>query len=221
MPHYRLHRDPNSSHQRISRLVRGLGKSPVLDVGAAQGFLGQLLDGAGLMLDAVEPDAECCKLCRPHYRNVLEGTIEQVAFPPEKYRVIVCADVLEHTADPVSVLKKLRAVATPDATFIVSVPNVAHLAVRLMLLFGKFPRMDRGILDRTHLQFLTKKTARQMLEQAGLKIVKTSATGISLEEIWPNGGFFYRLLAGFQRGLVLLAPKLFAMQWIFVAELGS
>ena len=75
--------------------------------------------------------------------------------------------MLEHTPDPVAVLKQLREAATDDATFIISVPNVAHLAVRLMLLFGKFPKMERGILDRTHLQFFTKDTALDMLQGGG------------------------------------------------------
>ena len=64
---------------------------------------------------------------------------------------------------------RLREAATEDATFIISVPNVAHMAVRLMLLFGYFPKMERGILDRTHLQFFTKDTAVQMLAQGGTR----------------------------------------------------
>ena len=127
--HYRLHRDPRSSHQQIARLTRRLGASPVLDVGAAQGILAQLVAGSGLTLDAVEPNPAWAERARPFYRAVHVGTVEGAALTPRTYRTVVCGDVLEHTADPVAVLGQLRAVATDDAVFIISLPHVAHLAI--------------------------------------------------------------------------------------------
>jgi 2-polyprenyl-3-methyl-5-hydroxy-6-metoxy-1,4-benzoquinol methylase len=220
MPHYRLHRDPRSSHQQISQRVRELARGPVLDVGAAQGMLGQLLSDSGLAIDAVEPNPQWAEACKPFYRNVMIGTIEESNVPAEKYKTIVCADVLEHTPDPVSVLKKLRAVAADDAVYLISVPNVAHLAVRMMLLCGKFPKMDRGILDRTHLQFFTCATASQMLKDAGLRVRRISATGVPLDELWKSGegNLIYNLLVRMQHVAVAILPRLFAMQFIFEAE---
>jgi 2-polyprenyl-3-methyl-5-hydroxy-6-metoxy-1,4-benzoquinol methylase len=112
-------------------------------VGAAQGFLGQLIKGAGvdLAIDAIEPQERWAEHARPFYRNVYAATVEEARLEGGTYDCVVCADVLEHLADPVGVLKQLRAVATRDATFVISVPNVAHLAVRLMLLCGRFPKM--------------------------------------------------------------------------------
>ena len=138
--HYRLHRGSRSSHQQIARIVRELNVSPILDVGAAQGLIGQLLGSSGLEIDAVEPNPAWADAARPYYSHVFAATIEQAPLEPSRYRAVVCGDVLEHTVDPVSVLRRLRTHATDDAVFIISVPNVAHLAVRLMLLFGRFPR---------------------------------------------------------------------------------
>ncbi len=104
------------------------------------------------------------------------------ALPPKTYRMVICGDVLEHVPDPVGVLRKLKDAATDDAVFVVSVPNVAHLAVRLMLLFGYFPKMDRGILDRTHLHFFTRDTAEAMLRDAGLRVTRVTSTGVPLDE---------------------------------------
>jgi 2-polyprenyl-3-methyl-5-hydroxy-6-metoxy-1,4-benzoquinol methylase len=220
MPHYRLHRDPRSSHQQIARLVRRRRRDPVLDVGAAQGILGQLLEHSGLTVDAVEPDPEWAELARPFYRRVFAAAIETAALPARTYRTIVCADVLEHTVDPVAVLRQLRCAASADATFIVSLPNVAHLAVRLMLLCGRFPRMERGILDRTHLHFYTRDTAEDMLRDAGLRVLRASVTGVPLDEIWPRGEGrpLFELLARLQHIALRLAPRMFGFQWIFVAS---
>ncbi|MGA3067308.1 MAG: class I SAM-dependent methyltransferase, partial [Tepidisphaeraceae bacterium] len=187
MPHYRLHRDPRSSHQQISSRLRELGQAPILDVGAAQGMLGELLSGSGLAIDAVEMNPRWAEACKPNYRRVFTGQIETVAVPEESYRVIVCADVLEHTPDPLAVLRKLQTLAAPDAVYLISLPNLAHLAVRLMLLFGCFPRAERGILDKTHVHFYTRATARRLLHSAGLKVLRTGVTGVPLDELWPGG----------------------------------
>jgi len=222
MPHYRLHRDPKSSHQQIANLVRDLKLSPILDVGAAQGMLGHQIEGSGLVIDAVEANVEWANLARPYYRNTWASIVEDAPLPNREYKLVVCADVLEHTPNPVGVLKRLREAAADDATFIISVPNVAHLAVRLMLLFGYFPKMDRGILDRTHLQFLTQDTATQMLRQAGLEPQRITPTGIPLDEMWTSGEgkLLFRAMQRMQHVALAIAPRLFAMQWVMVATPG-
>lgn len=220
MPHYRLHRDPRSSHQQIAGLVQSLELSPILDVGAAQGMLGHLIQGTGLTIDAVEANPQWADEARPYYRNTWASIVQDAPLPSREYKLVVCADVLEHTPDPVVVLRRLREAATDDATFIISVPNVAHLAVRLMLLFGYFPKMERGILDRTHLQFLTKDTALAMLKQAGLTAQSIRATGIPLDEVWKTGEgkLLFRAMQRMQHLALGVAPRLFAMQWVVVAK---
>jgi len=223
MPHYRLHRDPRSSHQQIAGLLQSLKLSPVLDVGAAQGMLGHLVQGSGLVIDAVEANPDWAKLARPYYRNTWASIVEDAPLPNNEYKLVVCADVLEHTPNPVGVLKRLREAATSDGTFIISVPNVAHVAVRTMLLFGYFPKMERGILDRTHLQFFTKDTAREMLNAAGLELREMRATGVPLDEVWKSGEgkLPYRIMQKAQHVALDVWPRMFAMQWVMVAGVKS
>jgi SAM-dependent methyltransferase len=218
--HYTLHSDPQSSHQQIARLVQRIGRAPVLDVGAAQGFLGQLLQPAGVTIDAVEPHPLWAEHARANYRTVYASSIEAAGLPAKRYPVVVCADVLEHTVDPKAVLAQLRETATDDAFFIISLPNVAHIAVRLLLLAGRFPQMDRGIFDRTHLHFYTRTTAEAMLRDAGLQIVWARPTPVPIEQIWPPDASpaILRALMLAQRAGLLLAPALFGFQWIFVAR---
>ncbi len=218
MLHYRLHHDPKSSHQRISSLVRRWKKSPVLDVGAAQGFLGQLLRGTDLEIDGVEPHPEWADKARPFYRTVHATTVEDAPLPPDTYRVIVCADVLEHVQHPHRVLDSLLKAAAPDAMFIVSLPNVAHGAVRLMLLFGFFPKMERGVLDKTHLHFWTLDTARDLLKNAGLEVVQWYPTGVPVDEIWHGNVAAGRLMMRLQHIALAIAPRFFAHQWVLVAR---
>jgi 2-polyprenyl-3-methyl-5-hydroxy-6-metoxy-1,4-benzoquinol methylase len=182
-------------------------------------MLGRSIQGSGLTIDGVEMNPAWAEMARPFYRTVWAGTIEEAPVPPKTYKLIVCADVLEHTPDPKSVLIRLREAAADDAVFIISVPNIAHLAVRLMLLMGRFPKMERGPLDRTHLQFFTKDTARDMVESAGLKVRRFRTTGVPLDEIWKDGegNLFYKAAVKTQHAALAFAPRLFGFQWIMEA----
>src|SRR5689334_24958917 len=94
--HYTLHSDRQSSHQQIARLVRRIGRGPVLDVGAAQGFLGQMLQAERMPIDAIEPHPVWAQHARAYYRTLYASSIEAAELPPRRYPVVVCADVLEH-----------------------------------------------------------------------------------------------------------------------------
>jgi 2-polyprenyl-3-methyl-5-hydroxy-6-metoxy-1,4-benzoquinol methylase len=200
--------------------VQRLNKGPVLDVGAAQGMLGRALVDSGLTLDAIELNPSWAKDAEPYYRKVFTCGVEEAALDRGAYRTVVCGDVLEHTADPLGVLKQLVAASAPDATFIISLPNVAHLSIRLMLLAGRFPKMDRGILDRTHLHFFTRDTARDLLEQAGLRVTSSSATGVPLDELWKGGEgkLAFRVMLKTQHAALAVLPRVFGFQWVMTAE---
>ena len=133
---YELHQDPRSSHQRIARFLRREGRGPILDVGLRVRSARRLLADTELPIDGIEPSAPAAESARPFYRSIQVGRIEDVELPASTYPVIVCADVLEHTPDPQAVLESLIAASTADAAFVISLPNVAHLAARLLLLTG-------------------------------------------------------------------------------------
>jgi hypothetical protein len=101
----------------------------------------------------------------------------------------------------------------------ISVPNVANLWVRLNLLFGVFDYADRGILDRTHLRFFTRKTLAAMVKNVGLDIVSIQVTPIPLELvssffISPVGKEIYSAFAW----LTSLFPTLMGYQFIVEAK---
>lgn len=68
---------------------------------------------------------------------------------------------------------------------IISIPNIAHLVPRLNLLLGKFDYADRGIMDRTHLRFFTRKTMLELIRGSGLICAQLHATPTPLEIVYP------------------------------------
>ncbi|MGH7398892.1 MAG: class I SAM-dependent methyltransferase [Candidatus Rokuibacteriota bacterium] len=183
---YRLKEDPYSSHSVIlARLGDGRGRK-ALDVGAADGFLAERLTGRGWHVTALERDAELAARARGRCKEVVVADLESA--PPllhGPFDAIVYGDVLEHLSDPRGVLLALDRTLAPGGTVIVSVPNVAHLWVRLSLLLGRFDYADRGILDRSHLRFFTRRTLLDFLHGAGLAVVELAVTPVPLPLVVP------------------------------------
>jgi hypothetical protein len=80
-----------------------------------------------------------------------------------------------------------------------------------MLLFGLFPKMERGPLDKTHLHFVRLRTAMDMLRQATLNVQQLVSTSVPLEQLQLSG-LLVRLHHNCQWALVRLMPRLFGFQ---------
>ena len=103
--------------------------------------------------------------------------IEELGREHGPFQVILCMDVLEHLADPWGCVQALGGLLRPDGVLIASIPNVAHLSVSAKLfLLGEWKLYPEGILDRTHLRFFTRQTAKELLECGGLKVDGVTST---------------------------------------------
>jgi SAM-dependent methyltransferase len=183
---YQLKSDPHSSHAVIlGRLGEGRGRR-ALDVGAADGFLAELLTRQGWQVTALERDPEQAAKARGRCHEVIVADLDSAAPRLEGvFDAIVYGDVLEHLSDPLPVLVALNRSLAAGGRVIVSVPNVAHLWVRLSLLLGRWDYGDRGILDRTHLRFFTRRSFVRFLGDAGLDLEELVATPVPLPQVVP------------------------------------
>ncbi len=97
----------------------------------------------------------------------------------QKFDLILCLDVLEHMVDPWAVVDRLATrYLEIGGTLIVSLPNVGHYSVVLpLLLRGRWDYQVAGLLDRTHLRFFTKASAKALLSHAQFGSVTCTASG--------------------------------------------
>ena len=183
---YQLKSDPHSSHAVIlGRLGEGRGRR-ALDVGAADGFLAELLTRQGWQVTALERDPAQAAKARGRCHEVIVADLDGAAPRLEGvFDAIVYGDVLEHLSDPLPVLVALNRSLAAGGRVIVSVPNVAHLWVRLSLLLGRWDYGDRGILDCTHLRFFTRRSFVRFLGDAGLELEELVATPVPLPQVVP------------------------------------
>jgi len=185
-PRYVLKPDPHSSHSVILRwLGEGRGRK-LLDVGAADGLLSRRLTEFGWRVTAIEGDPALAQAGARYCERMITLNLDrEIPVGEGPFDVIVYGDVLEHLVDPLRILVELDRSLAPGGFVVISVPNIAHLWIRLLLLFGRFDYLDRGILDHSHLRFFTERSLRAMLADAGLLIERFTATPAPLYQILP------------------------------------
>jgi 2-polyprenyl-3-methyl-5-hydroxy-6-metoxy-1,4-benzoquinol methylase len=173
---------PGSSHDVIRRRIRALPPGlRLLDLGAAGGHLGRAVRDRCAFVAGVEPAGDLPSSARTGYDEWRSTDAEAAGEWPAPFDVVVCADVLEHLARPERLLERIRSWLKPNGLLFASIPNVANISVRLSLLGGRFSYAERGILDRTHLRFYTSSTARQLLEDAHVRIRSVEPTAMPYE----------------------------------------
>jgi 2-polyprenyl-3-methyl-5-hydroxy-6-metoxy-1,4-benzoquinol methylase len=168
----------NNSHALMLRLV-GPDRR-VLDVGCATGYLGKALMDQGCRVSGVEYDPEAAARATEVLDEVLVADLETADlvehFGAGSFDVLAFGDVLEHLRDPSAVLRAAVPLLADKGSVVISIPNVTHAALRLALLQGRWTYSDRGLLDRTHVQFFTRGTLLGMLRESGLVAVDVRGT---------------------------------------------
>ncbi len=212
---------PGSSHDLLRRRIRALPPGlRLLDLGAAGGHLGRAVRDRCSYLAGVEPDPALPPACREGYDDWRAADALSAGTWSAPFDAVVCADVLEHLPHPEELLARIRGWLREGGTILVSVPNVANLTVRAALFAGRFPYADRGILDRTHLRFYTRRTAAELLAGAGFAVRAIEATAMPYELALPALGRAplrapVRAFAGVS---ARMWPTLFGYQFVIEAE---
>jgi 2-polyprenyl-3-methyl-5-hydroxy-6-metoxy-1,4-benzoquinol methylase len=142
-----------SSHQfAIDNVLPG---SKVLDIGCGDSLVGQELRKKNCHVESIDvEDPKEVKTIK--YFTKMDLNIPNPPIDIERFDYVLLLDVLEHLAEPEKFIYHLRVKAngkTPK--FIISVPNIGFLMMRIQLLMGRFSYGIRGILDLGHRRLFT------------------------------------------------------------------
>src|SRR5437763_4119214 len=144
----------------------------VLDVGCGFATTSQHIEERGNRVTGIESSAEAVAVARTRVSEVIHADLQNHPLAGRRFDVIIFADVLEHLAWPIGVLRGYLDLLKDGGSVIVSLPNVGLWSVRLNLLLGRFRYVDTGVLDWTHLRFFTRRSARVLIESAVLVIIR-------------------------------------------------
>lgn len=182
----------------------------ILDVGCSDGYISSLLKQQGNRIVGVEIVKARVENAKKYCKEIIVGDVEDSELLnriSNKFDVILYSEVLEHTKNPLQVLKNQKGFLKKDGFVIVLLPNVAYWKNRLSLLFGNWRYTQQGILDKTHLRFFTLKTTKDLIRDAGYLIINV--------KVLYHKKVFYNFIKSL---LVKIFPGLFGIVFIIKAE---
>jgi O-antigen biosynthesis protein len=178
----------NNSHTLAFDLIQQISEGKclkILEVGCSAGYFGAALKDVGHQVWGVEPSQDAAKVARSLLDGVFEGFVQDYfkANSDKKFDVIVFGDVLEHISYPEEVLFLCKAHLNTSGAIVASVPNVAHLAIRTMLLEGRWDYAELGILDRTHLRFFTRSSLTQLFSNSAYQVLRIYPVRLAASQV--------------------------------------
>lgn len=213
---YQLKPSEDSSHGRILEMLSARPPCTVLDLGCSSGLLAERLGRMGhhvVGVDMTEIAGVRDRTSAFFKADLNQGIPADVG---SGFDVVLAADVIEHLANPVALLRQARELVAPGGTAIFCVPNFAHWYPRLRSAMGRFDYDQRGILDATHLRFFTRRSVRKLVEGQGFTVRGVGVVGLPLDAL-DMGGATARAVRVVDSVLLSLSPNLFGYQIIVEA----
>ena len=221
---YELKPDAGSSHGRIARWAAAMTPGNVLDLGCDDGSLAELIGAHGHRVTGVDATD------RPGVRERVHRFVPAdlaaglpAELQDEKFDAVVLADVLEHVPRPEQLLEQLHDFVGPNGRLFVSVPNFGHWYARVRVASGRFDYDRRGVLDRGHLRFFTRRSFERLLLRTGWHIRHREVTGLPFD-VADRGGpaglarTLRNTVGHVDERLVSLRPTLFGYQLLYDLE---
>ena len=213
---YQLKPSEDSSHGRISTLLKHRPPSRILDLGCSSGLLSERLTTSATRSPASMSWSSPAWATGPtqFFRADLnEGIPSEVG---SGFDIVLAADVLEHLVNPGALMSQVRRVSAPDGVALFCVPNIAHWYPRFRSTLGMFDYDQRGILDSTHLRFFTRRSIRKLVERQGFSVRRIEPVGLPLDTLGMEGTKA-KMLRLVDRLLLDLWPTMFGYQFIVEA----
>ncbi|HKY13956.1 MAG TPA: bifunctional glycosyltransferase/class I SAM-dependent methyltransferase [Microthrixaceae bacterium] len=218
---YEQKTDVDSSHGILRARLERHGRARVLDLGCGDGSLGAALRESGS--EVVGVDLHETPGVRDRLDHFVKADLDQglPAGLGGDVDVVVAADVFEHLREPEALLDQLAVVLRPGVSVVTSIPNFAHWYPRLRVASGRFDYDRRGILDRTHLRFFTRRSFERMLSAHDWTVRHREYIGVPFE-VTDRGGRapsrWAGRLARLDGALARAWPNLFAYQIVYELE---
>lgn len=174
-----IYRDKPASYFANTRsdfveLLRTGPDAAVLELGCGAGGTGRAVLAAGKAgrYVGLELDPGAAKLAAQGLTEVIVGDVQDVDLDAlaGQFDALIISEVVEHLADPWTIVARLAACVKPGGQILASSPNIAHWQIIRDLVKGRFHYSEAGIMDRTHLRWFTPQSYVALFEGAGFHI---------------------------------------------------
>jgi len=148
----------------------------VLDVGCGQAGFGSVVKARySAEVWGIELNGDAARKAAGRLDRVMKGDIAKCVpkLPNNYFDCVIFNDVLEHLADPFTVLDQIKKKLCKDGVVVCSIPNIRYFRVLYDLVVRKrWTYRESGVLDVTHLRFFTAKSIEAMFESLNYEVVQ-------------------------------------------------
>jgi len=162
---------------RVERLLgRSVAGVAALDIGCGWGLTLKYLKARGAICAGFDPAPEAVEHVRSCGIECVQGGINRIdVFGERRFDLVLLMNVLEHLADPVQVIDRMRAqVLAPGGVLVVEVPNEFNaFQLAAQRLYGL---EQWWVAPPAHLNYFDPETLRRLLEGCGLRVAYQEAS---------------------------------------------
>jgi 2-polyprenyl-3-methyl-5-hydroxy-6-metoxy-1,4-benzoquinol methylase len=143
----------------------------LLDIGAGIGLMVAEARDRGLDAQGIEPSRWCVETAATvNGVNLLCGTVKEWMGRLDRYDIVTMIDVVEHTTDPLGMIREAAALLSPGGALLIVTPDRGSLAARLMGRWWWHYRV-------AHVGYFNRSSMRRALAEARLTLeAETYAT---------------------------------------------
>ena len=154
--------------KRLKTIESLAHKGRLLDVGCATGFFLDLARSQGWEVLGSEVSEFSAGYARERFGlDVRLGTLRQLHLDTASFHAVTMWDVIEHVVDPLAELQEVRRILRPQGVLSIITPDAGSWMARLL---GR--RWEEFRRVREHIYFFSRRTMREMLQKAGLEVVR-------------------------------------------------
>ena len=147
--------------------TEGKGKGKALDIGCGVGDFLHTMEQHGWDCTGVEPSEDAKVIAKKRIKGQLLSSEEQENLPDSSFDIITMWHVLEHVDDIRWQIQQLHRLCKPGGRIIIALPNYKSYD-------GQYYKAEWAAYDvPRHLNHFNKETLIKILEESGLRHVKT------------------------------------------------